>query len=221
MLFLLSLFCAYWFKSELHHFPIRLNTQIYDDYRQVYSTDIPLNDFIHSSKLQPKPNQSAYCFFILFPSVVFYFDNSSPTLIFIGILLIYLSMLDYFYYLTDVRYLGMLFISAIAQLLFYEPWLLSVHLLSLFLTSLFFILLTVLMKYWLTTEMLGTGDMLLFIALSPLFAPEQMILLLLYANLAGLAFACGYFCLKRRRIEKLPFIPFITFSTFMLFIDRI
>ncbi len=221
MLFLLSILLAYWFQKEMQHFPTRINQQTYQDYHLLVQSPLSLADFIHKSTLQPKFTFLSYGFYILFPVIVWIFYDINLPLIFILICLIYLSLLDYLYYLTDIRYVSIIFILALWQLLFYHSLELNSHIFSLFITILFFSLFSLLSQLIYKKESLGLGDILLFIALSPLFTLEEMILLLLYASLFGLAFYALYFLFTKQKLARLPFIPFISLSTLWGIIGKI
>ncbi|WP_373818751.1 peptidase [Glaesserella sp.] len=221
MLLLIGLILAYWFKQEWAKFPLRINKQIYEDYQQLLHTDITFDEFLSKSPLQVKACRRFYLFYLLFPFVLWIFKTLPLPLIFISLILLYLSLLDSVYYLTDIRYVALIFMLSIAQLLFYDQTVLYLHLLNLLLTSLFFTIFIPLTNRLFNQEMLGIGDVVLLVALTPLFIIEQMMLLLLYSSLCGLFFALCYKLICRKNIHRLPFIPFITISTFILFIDRI
>ncbi|MCT8622300.1 prepilin peptidase, partial [Glaesserella parasuis] len=125
------------------------------------------------------------------------------------------------YYLTDIRYVSIIFVLALWQLLFYHSIELNSHIFSLFITILFFSLFSLLSQLIYKKESLGLGDILLFIALSPLFTFDEMILLLLYASLFGLTFYAIYFLFTKQKLTRLPFIPFISLSTLWGIIAKI
>ncbi|KDB44604.1 prepilin peptidase, partial [Glaesserella parasuis] len=110
---------------------------------------------------------------------------------------------------------------ALWQLLFYHSIELNSHIFSLFITILFFSLFSLLSQLIYKKESLGLGDILLFIALSPLFTLDEMILLLLYASLFGLTFYAIYFLFTKQKLTRLPFIPFISLSTLWGIIAKI
>ncbi|OOH85475.1 peptidase [Pasteurellaceae bacterium 15-036681] len=205
ILLIISLLLAYWFKRELNLFPIKLN-------QQLFSNEVPLNDFLEMPKEQTKQNFLPCLFFVVYPIAIWLLQDLSLPIIIIGLILIYLSVLDYFYYLTDIRYIAIIFLLSLANLLFYSEKDLSIHLFSLFITSLFFCLFIPITNYWLKKEGLGLGDVLLFCALSPLFDLEKMVLLLLFSSLSGLIFSFGYFVITKQKLHRLPFIPFISLS---------
>lgn len=218
---LFSLLLAYWFFRELHVFSTHLNRQIYDDLQALQQTSIDFAEFCQLSKLQPLTAHNGRILFLLCPIVAFIFQSFNIPTQLILLILLYLSLLDFHYYLTDSRYLGLIAWLALLELVCFPPEHLTENLLNSLICTAFFLCLSYITKWLFHKEMLGFGDVLLFIALSPLFNLEQMISLLLFSSLSGLLFSLGYFCKFRQKITRLPFIPFITFSTFLLFIAKL
>lgn len=218
---LLALLAAYWFQRELNHFAHRLNWQIYSDLQQLQQTTLSFDEFLQHSSLKPCSPKVAQYFYWLCPAVMLIFHAQPLPLQLIALCLVYLSVLDYCYYLTDSRYIGGILWLAVAHLLWFQPENLSLNLLNALFSSAFFVSFALLAKWLARQEMLGFGDVILFIALSPLFEFEQMVSLILYAALLGLAYALLYFCKFQRKIARLPFIPFISLSTFWLIIVKL
>lgn len=132
--------------------------------------------------------------------------SENPTIGVIFILLCFLSLLDICYYLTDTRYIGLIFLLVLWEGLnnFHNETLLFTYLFCLFITlfsSLIF-----------KKETFGSGDMLLLLALSPLFDVEKMLLLILIACLLGIFYYFAYWWIKKQNLEKLAFIPFISLA---------
>lgn len=149
---------------------------------------------------------------LFFPSVGVLFSSYSITVLFIALILVYLSLLDYLYYLTDVNYIGIIFMLSLGELLLSPTALLENHLLCLLATALFLSAFAKISQAVLKREGLGSGDVLLLIALSPLWTIAQMLLLLLYASSFAVLFYLGASVLTRVKPAKLPFIPFIGLS---------
>lgn len=214
MILILSLFAAYWFKREFQRFSTRINQQIYHDYCQLQPQAASFQQFLQHSTLQPKMQAYAAAFYLLFPlSMAIFADQSEPIQISV-IILLYLSLLDYCYYLTDSRYIALIFLAGVAQLLFYTPETMPEALFNLFCISLFFALFLPLTALIIKKEAFGLGDVLLLLALCPFFTLPQMLELLLHACLLGLLFALLYFCKYQHNIQRLPFIPFMTLAIF-------
>lgn len=221
ILLFLSLLLAYWFKYEITAFPVKTNQQSYNDIKMLYPLNLDINAFIKQSNLQPKYSSLNNLFFLTLPITLFIFYSLSHPLLFILFILIYLAQLDYYYYLTDIKYIAIIFLLVIYHLLFETSEDIYPHLFSFFIISLFFTVIIPLVNLILKKSGLGLGDILLFIALSPLFELDQMLRLILYASLLGLFFSGLYWLMKKQKIARLPFIPFISASTFLLFIDKI
>lgn len=134
-------------------------------------------------------------------------------------LLIYLSLLDYTYYLTDVRFIFILFILSLAEGLFFNFQFLEERIFSLFITSIFFSLFPLIVQCCLNKEGFGQGDAILLYAIAPLFNLTQMLSLLLCASVTGCIYAFIKQFIFKQKIEKMPFIPFITFSTWLMIIQ--
>lgn len=218
---LLALVLAYWFQRELQSFSAKVNQHIYNDLQELQQVSINFDEFCQHSNLKPPKVNYGKILWLLCPCTLFIFQSLDLPSQLIALILLYLALLDFHYYLTDSRYLGVIAWLSLSELLFFTPENLTYNLLNSFIFTTFFILFSQLTKCIFQKEVIGFGDVLLFIALSPLFNLEQMILLLLFSAISGLLFACGYFCKFRKKINRLPFIPFITFSTFLLFIAKL
>ncbi|MBV6524167.1 prepilin peptidase, partial [Ursidibacter maritimus] len=131
-------------------------------------------------------------------------------------ILIYLSFIDIYYYLTDIHYIAIIFLLAITELLFNQSYFLYERIFTLFIVILFFSLLSLLIKYLFNKEALGSGDIILLIALSPLFSLEQFCWLLFIGSVAGIGYSLIFYLATKKRLTKLPFIPFISFSMVVL-----
>ncbi|QGM80538.1 prepilin peptidase [Otariodibacter oris] len=125
-------------------------------------------------------------------------------------ILIYLSLLDYTYYLTEIKYIAIIFTLSITHILTNNTVNLYENIVCLLFTILFFISFNYIAEWIMQREAMGFGDILLLIALSPLFTIEKIALLLFIASLAGILFYSGYYLFKKEKLVKLPFIPFIT-----------
>lgn len=208
-LFLLSFFSAFWFKRELKQFPNKINQQLFQDIRSLVDLPFDVEQYLANSRLTPKQKDHSVLLFILFPISIALFNHHSLFIIAIVILLIYLSLLDYLYYLTDSYYVAMIFFFSLCELLFFQPLLIELHLTTLIFTTLFFALFIPITEKVMKKTALGSGDVILFIALSPLFSLTEILSLLLFSSLFGLCFSGLYWLIKRQKLIKLPFIPFI------------
>lgn len=164
--------------------------------------------FLAQSVLQPKQPRSANLFFLLFPLIML--CSESPIIGTIFILLCFLSLLDMCYYLTDIRYLVLIFL-----LVLWESLADFQHQTFTF-TLAFCLLIGLVSQLMFKKEAFGSGDMLLLVALSPLFRLEKMLLLILTASLLGIGYYLAYWLMKKQKLAKLAFIPFI--STAMLLV---
>ena len=218
---LVTLLLAYWFKRELERFPMSVNQQHFTEYQAIFPLSLSWQEFLEYSHLVPKESRVAYWFFILFPVAFFILKDLSLPIALIGIILIYLSVLDCLYYLTESKYLALIFCLALANLVFYDVSVIQPKIFSLFVITLFFYCFIPVINRIFQKEALGLGDVMLFCALAPLFELEEMVWMLLCSSLLGIAFSLGYGLFTKRKISKLPFIPFISFSTFLLFAVRI
>ncbi|TLU76024.1 prepilin peptidase [Mannheimia varigena] len=204
MLLLLSFLFAFWFKAEIPKFAIRINQQIYQEASSINRLDLTEQQFIASSTLKPQQTKWANLFFLLFPLIMYSSEN--PIIGGIFILLCFLSLLDICYYLTDTRYIGLIFLLVLWESLHYF------HNETLLFISLFCLFITLFSSLVFKKETFGTGDMLLLIALSPLFDIEKMLLLILTACLLGIFYYLAYWWIKKQKLEKLAFIPFISLA---------
>lgn len=221
MSYLCVLFCAYWFCREIKLFSLKINQQVYQDYQQLYPHNLSLSEFNRYSTLQPKNSYFSYCFYFLYPCVIFLFSEQSIYIKLTVLILIYLSLLDYHYYLTDSRYIVVIFLLGVTELLFEYPDRINEFLWIFWLLSIFFGIFLPLSNYFMKRDALGLGDVWLLLALTPFFSLDQMIFMILFACLSGLVFGLGYFGYYRYKIHRLPFIPFITFSTFYVFLVKL
>ncbi|WP_244298074.1 prepilin peptidase [Actinobacillus vicugnae] len=192
-----------------HH----INQQVYQEYSSLLQPSHNYDYFLHHSQLQPKQSRWANSFFVAFPCISYYFP--SAILAFILMILLFLSVLDYCYYLTDIRYIVTLFVLVLA----YEP--IMPHIDSLLGCLLFFICLQYGSQWCCKKEVFGVGDSLVIISISPLFSVESMLQLILFACLSGCIYYFAYKAIIKHSLTKLPFIPFLTFSTFVQIIDKI
>ncbi|MDO4697845.1 MAG: peptidase [Pasteurellaceae bacterium] len=211
-LFLLSFFIAFWFKRELKQFPNKINQQIFKDLHSLVELPFNFSQLLENSALKSKQKDHSFLFFILFPISTVLFYHHSLFIIAIVILLIYLSLLDYHYYLTDSYYVAMIFFFSLCELLFFQPLLIELHLTTLIFITLFFALFIPITEKMMKKNALGSGDVILFIALSPLFSLTEMLSLLLFSSLFGLCFSSLYWLINRKKLIKLPFIPFISLA---------
>ncbi|QLB21669.1 hypothetical protein A6B43_07130 [Vespertiliibacter pulmonis] len=219
MLFLVSIFCAFWFLYELKNFPLKINTLIYQNMSDLVSLDLTLEQLISHSKLQEKNSRlKNFILFLSLPILSLFLNHYPPTIITIIFILIYLSILDTLYYLTDSKYVTIIFIITLLHLVLFNEYNIYPYIISLLFTLIFFFLLIQITQFLLKKEVFGMGDVIILVAISPLFRLEEILLLLLIASLSGLIFASGYFLVKKEKLTKLPFIPFISFSTLLLLI---
>ncbi|SUT90957.1 leader peptidase HopD [Actinobacillus lignieresii] len=204
---------AWWCKRSIPQFAEYINRQIYSEYSTLLPIAYSYQDFRNASNLQPKYKWWGNLFYIVFPLLAF--GIADPVVALLLMILCFLSALDYCYYLTDIRYVAAVFVLALlrsVEIAYQE---------SLLFCCLFFGMLGLCSHLIFKKEILGSGDSLLFIALSPLFSLEDVFLLLLIASFSGIAFYLFYFLVMKKTLKKLPFIPFISFSTFVLIIDKI
>lgn len=207
MIILFSLVLALWFKYELRHFSDRINQQVYCDYHDLYPNSLELKSFLAHSKLQPKKPKWDNILLVLFPLLSLFGDDFF--LLLIALILSYLALLDMRYQLTDIRYVGCIFLLSIFIAMDSPAEWVKEYLMNFLCTACFFCLFLPLTRFFLKKEGLGLGDALLFIALSPLFTFPEMFKLLFFSALFGLivVLCCRYF--TQKQIEKWPFIPFI------------
>lgn len=202
MWILFSIIAAYWFKAEIPKFAIRINRQIYHDTMSLINIALSEAEFLAQSTLKPKQTSVANLFFLLFPLIMYFSKN--PILGIIFILLCFLSLLDICYYLTDVRYILVIFLLVLSETLSHFQ-----HE-ALFFTLLFCLFIVLLSTYLFHQEGFGVGDMLLLAAISPLFNFEEMLLLIFTACVCGIFYYMLYRIFKKEKLEKLAFIPFIS-----------
>lgn len=218
MLFISAIIVAFWFEYELQQFPIKTNRLIYQNMSDLISLDITLEQFISNSKLQNIDKRLKKIFIITLPILSVLINHYPLTIILIIFILIYLSILDILYYLTDSKYVIVIFILTLLHLILFNENNMSPYIISLTFTLIFFTIFIQITQFLFKKEVFGIGDVMILVALSLLFTFEQMLLLLFIASLSGLIFASGYFFIKKERLIKLAFIPFISLSTFILLI---
>ncbi|QIM62790.1 hypothetical protein A1D29_05495 [Pasteurellaceae bacterium Orientalotternb1] len=216
ILFGISLLCAIWFHLAIKQFPHKINQQTYQDMQSLIPLNFSLQQCLANSKLQPKNNYFSWLFFILFPCISILFTSHSSLITLILFILIYLSLLDYEYYLTDSRYVSYILLLSLAHLLFFDSLFIYEKIFCLFFTFLFFAIFIPLTTWIYKKDVFGLGDAILFIAISPLFQLDQMLWLLLCSCLLGILFYLCHWLIKKEKLIKLPFIPFISFSTVSL-----
>ncbi|WGE88437.1 prepilin peptidase [Actinobacillus equuli subsp. haemolyticus] len=204
---------AFWCKRAIKLFANHINQQVYQEYSSLLSPIHSYDYFSQHSKLQPKQSYLANFFFWAFPLLIFHIP--STTLAFLLMILLFLSVLDYCYYLTDIRYVIAIFVLALV----YEP--MAAHIETLLGCILFFTCLHYGILWFWKKEAFGIGDSLVISSISPLFNIDDMLKLILLASVSGCIYYFGYQAIMKRTLVKLPFIPFISFSTFVLIIDKI
>lgn len=210
---LIAFLFAFWCKRAVKLFAHHINQQVYQEYSSLLAPAHSYAYFKQHSQLQPKQSYWSNCFLWAFPLLIFYLP--STILAFLLMILLFLSVLDYCYYLTDIRYVTALFVLVLA----YDPAM--AHIDTLLGCLLFFICLHYAILWSWKKEAFGIGDSLVISSISPLFSIDDILKLILLASVSGCFY---YFCYKvimKRTLVKLPFIPFISFSTFVLIIDRI
>lgn len=197
-----SLCFAIWCRWDLNRFCERINRQVFQDYQFLRGNIETFLHFKQHSRLKPKSMPWAKSIWWLFP--LFAFIHENPIVAFLWMLLYFLTLLDSYYYLTDSRYIAVIFVLALLQPI---P-----QIDTLIFTICFFTGLTLLLLLFRRTESFGMGDSLLFIAVSPLFSVTEMLQVILFACLFGLFFALIIFCKTQQKIDRLPFIPFISLA---------
>lgn len=201
---LFSILLAFWFKTEIPRFAERINKQVYCELSSLIPIKLSESEFLATSTLSPIKSNWTNLFFILFPLIMWL--SSSPIIGLIFILLCFLSLLDICYYLTDIRYIALLFLLVLWKSLTYF------HNETLLFSCLFCLLITLFSQFVFKKESFGYGDMLLLCALAPLFEPDKMLLLVLISSLFGIFFYWLYWIFHKQKLEKLPFIPFISMA---------
>ncbi len=212
-----SFILAYYFEKEFRLFTFKINKQIFQEYNQLINKKSCFYLFLKKSQLKYKATNLTKLFYIFIPIIFILFRNDDICIVMILSVLVYLSFLDSYYFLTDIKYIIFIFISGLVYLLFFQVDLVQENIFSLLFSIILFSSIHLMGNMILKKEVLGLGDSLLIVAISPLFNIEQLMSLLLYASLSGLLFASGYFIIKKYKIQQLPFIPFISLSTFVLF----
>lgn len=204
-----SLCFAKWCEKEIQGFCERVNRQVYQDYHNLIGGVDMFSAFQAASYLKTKSTPFTLSFYFVFPVIVLVSPHYAIATLFA--LLYFLSVLDYYYHLTDSRYVAFIFILVL--ILKIE----NAYIESVIFTFFFFSGIFIFSKWYYKKEVFGMGDILLFIALSPLFSLEEMLQLILFSCVFGIAFWLLYFCKTRRKLARLPFIPFISVATLYLF----
>ena len=216
--FILSILLAFWFQYEFKRFPKQINLQTYRDFLSLYPLALSENEFVKESNLQPsnKSNFGLLCIFFILSSILF--THQPITLLLIVLCLIYLSLLDYCYYLTDIKYVGLILALSLLHLILYKPYFIQEGIATLLVITGFFILFHYITKWIFKKEVFGMGDILLIISISPIFDLNEMLRILLISSLLGILFNLLYFLRYQRKLEKLAFIPFINLGYSILHI---
>lgn len=201
--FLTAILLAWWFNREIPAFANRINKQIYTEYHSLVSQRISYSNFKQESILKEKKSKYTFLFYFLFPVIGL---SNQPILGLILIILCFLSVLDMFYYLIDVKYIALIFLLTL-----YDG-----NIETFYITIFFFIFIHIFSNIILKKEGFGLGDSLLLIALSPIFSLEEMLMLILIASLLGITYYLVEPLFSQRKREKLPFIPFISTATFII-----
>lgn len=201
--FLTAILLAWWFNREIPSFVTRINKQVYDEYHSLVSQKISYTDFEQESILKIKKSKYTFLFYLLFPIIGL---SNEPVLALVLMVLCFLSLIDMFYYLTDIRYIAFIFLLTLY----------NGNVETLYITVFFFIFIHFFSTFILKKEGFGLGDSLLLVALSPLFSLEEMLLLILIASLLGITYYLIEPLFTQRKREKLPFIPFISAATFII-----
>jgi len=162
------------------------------------------DDFEKKSNLKAKQSKLPILFYFIFPLITLL--NQTYLISVVIIILCFLSVLDILYYLTDIRYLAILFLLTL-----YKG-----NLETFYFTVLFFIFIHFFSIFLLKKEGFGLGDSLLLITLSPLFTLDQMLQLVLIASVLGITYCLAERYITSQKRQKLPFIPFISMATFII-----
>ncbi|MBS6009065.1 MAG: prepilin peptidase [Haemophilus parahaemolyticus] len=202
--FLTAILFAFWFRREIPLFAKRINQQTYNEFYSLVDFQLDYRDFEKQSNLKAKQSKLSILFFFIFPLVTWLSQDYLISVVII--ILCFLTVLDILYYLTEIRYLAILFLLTLY----------SDNLETFYFTVFFFIFIHFFSIFTFQKEGFGLGDSLLLIALSPLFTLEQMLQLVLIASVLGIT----YYLVERRitsqKRQKLPFIPFISVATFII-----
>lgn len=213
--FCLNILLSLWFYREIKHFPFKINRQIYDEYHYLAPIQTDYAEFLATSRLQPKQIPWLNLAFICLPLICFFLQYTLWLNI-ILLILLFLSILDYLYYLTDIKYILLLLIFNFYPLLFEQPVQSHLYFYTFFITLLFFMTFHLLIHTVTKKELLGNGDMALFVVLSVALTLTEMIQLLLYASLLAIGFYLLYGGIKKQKLTKIPFIPFIALAFWWL-----
>lgn len=201
--FLTAIFLAWWCNKEISSFASRINKQIYSEYHSLVPSKVSYTEFEKESILNVKESKYTFLFYFFFPIIII---NNPPTLAVVLIILCFLSVIDVFYYLTDVKYIVIIFLITLY----------NGSLETFYISVFFFIAIHLFSHFLLKKEGVGLGDSLLLIGLSPLFSVEDMLMLILMASVLGIVYYLIEPIFIRRKRVKLPFIPFISVATFII-----
>lgn len=227
ILVLFSFIWALWLKKSAQNFHQKIHLQSYKEQLDIQGYTMSLCRFMKLSKIKQIDLRLEKYFIYLFPSIAvllyLFVDISFLGILIIFIILttlVYLSLLDYYYYLTDIDFILLIFILSLSYILLFDSDNIYISYTTFFMLLSFFSLFHFLCNL-LKKPLLGLGDICLLISLSPLFTLSQMLYLLLSASVTGLGFVMIYYAKYKVKIKKLPFIPFISFSTFLLIFAKI
>ncbi len=201
---LTAILFAFWFRKEIPLFAKRINQQTYDEFYSLVDFQLDYSDFEKKSNLKAKQSKLPILFYFIFPLITLL--NQTYLISVVIIILCFLSVLDILYYLTDIRYLAILFLLTL-----YKG-----NLETFYFTVLFFIFIHFFSIFLLKKEGFGLGDSLLLITLSPLFTLDQMLQLVLIASVLGITYCLAERYITSQKRQKLPFIPFISMATFII-----
>ena len=104
---LTAILFAFWFRKEIPLFAKRINQQTYDEFYSLVDFQLDYSDFEKKSNLKAKQSKLPILFYFIFPLITLL--NQTYLISVVIIILCFLSVLDILYYLTDIRYLAILF----------------------------------------------------------------------------------------------------------------
>ena len=105
---LTAILFAFWFRKEIPLFAKRINQQTYDEFYSLVDFQLDYLDFEKKSNLKAKQSKLSILFYFIFPLITLLNQNYLISVVII--ILCFLSVLDILYYLTDIRYLAILFL---------------------------------------------------------------------------------------------------------------
>ena len=106
---LTAILFAFWFRREIPLFAKRINQQTYNEFYSLVDFQLDYLNFEKQSNLKAKQSKLSILFFFIFPLVTWL--NKDYIISVVIIFLCFLTVLDILYYLTDIRYLAILFYS--------------------------------------------------------------------------------------------------------------